>query len=350
MAKATHLVPAVIAVVAALAAPPAAAVDALLQSGFLARFAPSLLKVETRNADGSANIGTAVVVGRHVAATNCHVIAKARAIGMGRAGVRVQVTGMRAAAKRDVCLLYAFEPLGVPMALADAPPKIGQQVVALGFGGGAELRFSGGAIEGVYEFDGAKVVRSSSAFVSGASGGALIDGDGRLVGLMTFKSHAGPAFHFSVPAKWIAEELKEPKTGIPEGGIGAPFWQGPADAQPWFLRATQLEADGRWPQLAELGARWTVADASDANAWLARGKAELELREPAAAVKSLDQSVKLDASNADAWYVLGRAYAALGRTADTMDCYRRLMALAEDRGLRLARDTGLCGREPAVRC
>jgi tetratricopeptide (TPR) repeat protein len=132
--------------------------------------------------------------------------------------------------------------------------------------------------------------------------------------------------------------------------MDAPFWQGPADAQPWFLRATQLEADGRWRQLAELSARWTAADASDANAWLARGKAELELREPAAAVKSLDQSVKLDASNADAWYVLGRAYAALGRTADTMDCYRRLMALAEDRGLRLARDAGLCGREPAVRC
>jgi cytochrome c-type biogenesis protein CcmH/NrfG len=60
--------------------------------------------------------------------------------------------------------------------------------------------------------------------------------------------------------------------------------------------------------------------------------------------------VKLDATNVDAWYVLGRAYAALGKNRDAMDCYRRLMALSEERGVRLAKDTGMCGREAAVRC
>lgn len=322
----------------------------MIDSGFLARFAPSLLKVETRNTDGSANIGTAVIVGNRVAATNCHVIARARAIGMGRAGVRVQVTDLRVSAARDVCLLYAFEPLGVPVTLAEAPPKVDQPVIALGFGGGSELRFSGGTVEGVYDLDGGKVIRSSSAFVSGASGGALLDTDGRLLGLVTFKSHAGPAYHFSIPASWIREELGAPKAPFAGAGIGPAFWQEPIDAQPFFLRATQLEADRRWQQLSELGSQWTAVARDDGNAWLARGKAELELHRPDAALTALTRSVRLDAGNAEAWYVLGLAYAAFGKTADAMDCYRRLMALSEDRALRLARETGLCGREQTVRC
>jgi hypothetical protein len=335
---------------AAIVTPPALATQPVIQSGFLARFAPSLLKVETRNVDGSANIGTAVVVGNRVAATNCHVLARAKAIGMGRAGVRIQVTDVRVAAARDLCLLYAFEPLGVPVPLAESPPRIDQPVVALGFGGGSELLFSGGAVEGLYDFDGGKVIRTSSAFVSGASGGALLDTDGQLLGLVTFKSHAGIAYHFSVPARWIAEELKQPKTPLPEHGIAPAFWQGSIDAQPWFLRATQLEADRRWPQLAELASRWTAAEPEEANGWLARGKADLELRRPEGAIASLTRAVKLDGVNADAWYVLGRAYAELGKTGDAMDCYRRLMALSEERGLRLARDAQLCGRDPGVRC
>jgi hypothetical protein len=328
----------------------ARAAEPVLTSAFLARFAPSLLKVETRNSDGTANIGTAVVVGNHVAATNCHVIAKAKAIGMGRAGARMQVTDVRIAAARDVCLLYAFEPLGVPVPLADTPPKIDAPVVALGFGGGSELRFSGGTVEALYDYEGGRVIRSSSAFVSGASGGALLDTEGRLLGLVTFKSHAGPAYHFSVPATWIAEELKAPKTPLPETGMAPAFWQGPADRQPFFLRAAQFEADRQWQQLAELGQRWTAAAANDSNAWLARGKAELELGRADAAVASLARAVKLDATNADAWYVLGRAYAALGKNGDAMDCYRRLMALSEERGVRLAKDAGLCGRDAGVRC
>ncbi|MGA8055371.1 MAG: tetratricopeptide repeat-containing serine protease family protein [Burkholderiales bacterium] len=325
--------------------------DEQIDPAFVVRIAPSLVKVEASNADGSTNLGSAVVVAHDVAATNCHVIARARAISVVRGAVHWPVQALRANAGRDLCLLYTREAIGVPIVVEDRPPRIDQPVVAIGFAGGAGLRFSAGKVKAVYDFDGGKVIRSDSAFASGSSGGALLDLRGRLLGIVTFKSHAGRAYHFALPAQWLREELAAPRVELrASGAIGPAFWQQPLDAQPFFLRANRLEADRQWQALATLADAWIASTRSDANAWMTRGKAEFRMQQLDKAVSAFRESARLDGQNSETWYYLGLAHAARGDLSDAVECYRRLMALSEDTALALSREAGLCGGELTVRC
>jgi len=63
----------------------------------------------------------------------------------------------------------------------------------------------------------------------------ILDRDGRLLGILTFKARAGGAYHFAVPVEWLA--AKPDATEAEQA-----FWEGPRESQPYFLRALALES------------------------------------------------------------------------------------------------------------
>ena len=123
----------------------------------------------------------------------------------------------------------------VASAAEPGEPRIGQFVYAVGYPNGGKLAISGGEVMGLHAYDGAKVIRMSAPFDHGASGGALLDRDGRLLGILTFKARAGGAYHFAVPVEWLA--AKPDATEAEQA-----FWEGPRESQPYFLRALALES------------------------------------------------------------------------------------------------------------
>ena len=136
----------------------------------------------------------------------------------------------------DLCVL-SLPGIAPEVASAAAPdePRIGQFVYAMGYPNGGKLAISGGEVMGLHAYDGAKVIRMSAPFDHCASGGALLDRDGRLLGILTFKVRAGGVYYFAVPVEWLA--AKPDATEAEQA-----FWEGPRESQPYFLRALALES------------------------------------------------------------------------------------------------------------
>jgi S1-C subfamily serine protease len=134
----------------------------------------------------------------------------------------------------DLCVL-SVPGIASEVASAAEPgePRIRQFVYAVGYPNGGKLAISGGEVMGLHAYDGAKVIRMSARFDHGASSGALLDRDGRLLGILTFKARAGGVYYFAVSVEWLA--AKPDATEAEQI-----FWEGSRESQPYFLRALAL--------------------------------------------------------------------------------------------------------------
>ncbi len=256
----------------AWASPGLAAIDRVT----LMSMASGVLKIEVVRAEGGYSIGSGVVVAPGRVVTNCHVTRNALRISVVRGGLRWPVTAQSSDPYHDLCVLNVDAMQGKPFPLGDSTRlAIGQSVTALGYTGGGEIQSSSGEVQVLHRMDGARVIRSSNFFSSGASGGALFDDDLRLVGVLTFRLRGGAAHYYAVPIEWVVRELDaafaQPVEPLSPGVLA--FWEQPASAQPLFLQAASLERAGDWASLRPLAANWARGVTDDPEPWYLLGVA-----------------------------------------------------------------------------
>ena len=215
----------------------------------------SVVRVEVERAHGGLSLGTAVTIAPSVVVTNCHVTRDATAARIAGSGMLWEVSAQVADAQHDVCFLRVPAWHGKPVVLgATDSLRLGQQVVALGFTGGAGIALTSGRVLALHSLDATYVVESDTAFTSGASGGGLFDTTGELVGLLTFRLRGSSGTFYSLPVKWIRDDMPSENQWTelaPRPGERA-FWQAETAALPYFLQAPPLDADGQWGALLEL--------------------------------------------------------------------------------------------------
>jgi serine protease Do len=225
--------------------------------------APSLARLEAQKTTGGYAFGTAVAIAPNRVVTNCHVTREAQAIYVVKGGLRWNVRAQLADVDHDLCLLWVpgLDAKAAPLA-ASANLHIGQRVAAIGFGGATGIQVSIGDVTALHALDGGQVIRSSAAFSGGASGGGLFDEDGRLVGILSFRLPARTAYFFSMPVEWFSERVLDMSGYQPVAPLGEAksFWERPQAEQPYFMRATSLEAAQDWPELLRLTDAWVEAE------------------------------------------------------------------------------------------
>ena len=96
----------------------------------------------------------------------------------------------------------------------------GETVFALGFEGGRALQARGGIVRALHAYDGARVIESTTAFTSGASGGALFDAEGQLVAILTYRLRGDRHSYFSVPIEWFVPRLGADQSLHKGGALG----------------------------------------------------------------------------------------------------------------------------------
>ncbi len=175
--------------------------------------------------------GVVILDGRTIV-TAGHVVNKATAVRVRTADGRVlpaRLAGSDAAT--DIALLSVDEAL-TPIRIEDNAPKLGDRVCAVGNAFGLGLSVACGVVSGVNRagvgFNPIEdFVQTDAAVNPGASGGALVDRDGRLVGLLsaifTKTSDANIGVNFAVAAplvERVAKDLKDkgrvvrPRSGL----------------------------------------------------------------------------------------------------------------------------------------
>jgi len=179
--------------------------------GVLPQWPPDARRIE--EPEGS---GVAVLDGRHVV-TALHVVDKALSVRVQTADgviVAAEIVGRDQAT--DLALLRIPEPLP-PLAFA-GEPRLGEEVCALGNAFGLGVSISCGTVSAVRRagvgFNPIEdFVQTDAAVNPGASGGALVDAEGALVGILsaifTKQSDANIGVNFAVSAPLAERVVRE---------------------------------------------------------------------------------------------------------------------------------------------
>jgi hypothetical protein len=259
-----------------------------------------VLKIEVVRLDGVRELGSGVTVGPQRVVTNCHVVRNAETIRVSRGADAWPATMEAGDEYRDLCFLRVpGYPGEVPPMAEPEDAKVGTEVFAVGYPGG-RFAVSQGGVKGLFTCacDGGRVIQTSAAFDPGASGGGLFDGAGRLLGFLTYKSGAGGDFHFAVPVGWMRQLSRI----SPQALSGkATFWESATRDSGYFLVACDLDAKRNWPGLLTLARDWTRQEPDNPQAWMAWGRANLNLARTDEAVRGFRRVLLLDSTHAEAW-------------------------------------------------
>jgi S1-C subfamily serine protease len=227
------------------------------------RMAVSVMQVYA-SSGGMTRPGSAVAIGDHLAVTSCHVMGTADAAIASRGSAQTWGALHSGDTGRDLCVLRLESSVSfVPELGSSNSLKVGSPVIAVGFVM-RRLMPGAGQVTALYRYKGAYVIRTNAPFTTGASGGALFDNEGRLVGILTVL-HKGVrgAMYFAVPVEW-ALELSGTKQTLDRSRPA--FWSPEQSPRPWFIDAAAYELDGEWGKLEKIAAQQMTADPSDEEA------------------------------------------------------------------------------------
>jgi serine protease Do len=270
--------------------------------------------------------GSAVAVGHDAFVTSCHGTHQARYIDILGHGNRWPVNRVVEDVEHDLCLLQVEGSEFDPFELAETAvePRVGDYVAAVGLLG-SEINISEGTINALYPYDGAKVIQTDATFRVGESGGALVDRQGRLVGVLTFFAGA-PRDYFAMPVRWVRALLQHVDKPIASQS-SVPFWQRPDSERPAFLSAVAREFAQDWVGLRDVSARWVEQERENPEAWIALGKAYQRCGQDALAVAVLNAAIRLEPQHPEGWYHLGVAHLNLRDSEMAQTTLTRLQTL-----------------------
>lgn len=292
----------------ALAAPPPQLVVQVHQS---------VVQIHVEDKNGEHGLGSGVVIGPDLIATNCHVLANARGVIAAQGDDNYFPVALKADWRHDLCLLK-FDKLPLkPVALGSSGGLAYEQpVFSIGHSSGSVAPVvTFGRVKAIYPMDDSRVIRSSSAFRMGASGSALFDENGMLVGINTFKSPGGNGYYYALPVDWIKRLVDAPEVAITTA-TEPPFWDVPEEKRPFFMRIVPPLQAERWDELSRLAQAWAESESGNAEAWYYLGLAEEREGKDAKALAYYRKAVELNPQHADALFGLGMIASRQGNQAE----------------------------------
>lgn len=251
---------------------------------------------DERNAIEGEGSGVAVATDKII--TNCHVVQDSFAIRVTLGDQSFPAVLEREDVERDLCRLEVKGLNAKPAALRatqDLAP--GEAVFAIGNPLGLGLSVSSGIVSAVKEYQGQRLVFSSTPIAPGSSGGGLFDVSGKLVAITSARMSRGQNFNLAVPSEGIpalAQRGKAPVRAL--------------ESRPdpdWVAQAEEYRISGQWAMLADWSRKWgsTYPSSSIADGYL--GLALNNLGQPDRAQQLLVNATR-DPGNASA-----RAYLAM---------------------------------------
>ncbi len=198
------------------------ATQATTLADMVAEVRSGIIRIEAATCDGTAT-GTGFLLGPRLVATVEHVVDGATRVRLKRGkDVVGRGTVIGVDRDRDVALVRTSEPIeGHVFEFADASPRLGDSVAALGFPLGLPLSVSTGSVSGggrTVAIDGVRrrgLIQTDASLNPGNSGGPLVDRTtGDVVGLVDIGTNAH-GISFAVNAK-VASALLEAWQAAPQ--------------------------------------------------------------------------------------------------------------------------------------
>jgi serine protease Do len=288
----------------------------------------SVVKVHVATKSGGHGVGTGVVVGKDLVATNCHVLANATGVKITKFGDSFVPDSMQADWKHDLCVLrFKYLELN-PVELGDSESlKYEQAIFSIGFPGGPpKPQSTYGKIKALYPLDDSQIVRTDASFVMGASGSPVFDSEGKLIAISTFKSPGHGAYFYNVPVKWLKALLNAPDTASLKTDE-LPFWDAPELQRPFFMRVVLPYQNEKWLDLKIVAQEWIAKEPTSPEALFYAGVSEEHLGDLAKANQYFQQVLSLHPQHAATMIELGLMASRAGKTDDVEKTHVALKAI-----------------------
>ncbi len=292
----------------------------------------SVVKVQIATKKGGYGVGTGVLVGKDLVATNCHVVANAAGISIVKFGNSYAPVGLKADWKHDVCIL-TFQYLDInPVELGDSEAlKYEQDIFSIGFpGGSAKPLLTYGKVKALYPMDDSHIIRTDASFIMGASGSPVFDSSGKLVALSTFKSPGRSAYFYNVPVKWIKALLASPDITSSADTIVSPFWDAAEDDHPYFMRVVLPLQNEAWMDLARIANLWLIDQPASAEANYYAGLAAEKMSNFSQAKKYFTQALSLEPQHSASIFEMAIIASNEGNTTEVERMKLALKAINND--------------------
>lgn len=287
-----------------------------------------VLKVQVVLANGGYGVGSGVVVDTNQVVTNCHVVANARAVSVISNGESFAATALKPDWRHDVCILRV-DGLTAPVAKIGSSEqlKYEQPVFTVGYPNNVPHAVSTfGYVKGLYPMDDSVIVRASSTFRMGASGGGVFDDVGNLVGIITLKSPGRNAYYYNMPVEWVKKLMRQPEQTIVSEATSLPFWAEKEEKWPFFMRVVHPMQTDDWPALLKVSSEWLQAEPNNNEAMFYQAVAQYGLKNMLVAEAEFSRVVSNNSSHSSAIYYLGLIEQESGKRVEALE---RLAVLKE---------------------
>jgi serine protease Do len=283
----------------------ATSVKALPTDMLLHQATQHVVKIHVALANGNDGSGSGVVIAKDRVVTNCHVVANAASISVTANGKSYPVSGIVPDWHHDICLVKV-DDMEAPIATIGSSKNLQyeQPVFAIGYPNFSTVPSStSGHVKGLFQMDDSVIIRATSTFRLGASGGGVFDDAGHLVGIITLKSPGRNAYYYNMPVEWVQALMDKPVVAINSKASPA-FWAGPADKWPFFMQVVHPYLNKNWASLLSVATRWTIEEPSNNEAWFYLAAAEYAIHDTVSAETHLRQVTAANAQHSQAIYYL----------------------------------------------
>ncbi len=253
-----------------------------------------VFRVEVTHQNGTHGLGSAVVIAKDQMVTNCHVVMDATDVKVVVNGVTHHATGVKPDWRHDICII-TLSDLNTPIAKIGESKSLRYQapVMTVGYPDKSTNPVNTfGEVQGLFPMDGGYVIRATSAFNLGASGGGMFDELGHLVGIITLKSRGANAQYFFMPVEWVVALMSQPAQAL---GAKAqkPFWALTESERPYFMKVVQPLLTQDWNALKQLSKMWVKYEPENAESWAMLAIAEYETNQYEQAMMHFNQVLSL---------------------------------------------------------
>lgn len=291
---------------------------------------------------------TAIALGNDRAVTLCDTLNGGHELRIIANKKPVKATITARDSQRNLCLLTvpgaelpALETSNTSQAI-----QSGARVFAISNALGLGIGISEGVISGIRTRSGTDYIQFSAPVSPGSDGGALVDSEGQLLGIISYRHRDGQNVNFAIPAKWLAEieqhdksdiaykQLREDAAQLERQGLWqkltehAEQWislrQDDPDAWRWLALAAEKNGnldkeEKAWRQLRELEPTSTIAGAGLARVILKRKQGN-------EALKLAHELLSLRQEDAEIWAVIGQTEQAAGTVEKAEEAYRKALS------------------------
>lgn len=265
-----------------------------------------VLRVQVGLANGGYGLGSAVVIAKNQVVTNCHVVADANSIVVMNNGVPLTASAIKPDWRHDLCILKV-DNLDAPIASIGSSKKLQyeESVFTIGYPHFQAVPSSTyGVVKGLFPMDDSVIIRATSSFGLGASGGGVFDDAGQLVGIITLKSPGKSAYYYNMPVEWVQALMQTPEQAITVKSE-KPFWASSFDKWPYFMQVVHPYLTEDWQALAQIASKWAAAEPNTMEAWFYLATAEYAAKDYEKAAEHLQKVVAMNHQHSQALYYLG---------------------------------------------